>query len=172
MGLSVSLGLGRFYAEVEATDWEAALIAIVETGSVDLIRDVITDDLATVEDARVFEVSRTENGIQSRYLPEDDAQKVVARIQSLFAEHKDQTASFSWDQAENLAYDIQDLAVRYAEGADPMTMHSVHMNGLANLISLERSMRSNWASSRPKSSKFARAMHELAQELFLPVHSA
>jgi hypothetical protein len=172
MGLSVSLGLGRYFSELEESKWEDALRAIVETGSVDRIRDVIADDLRADSEMKVLEVFRTADGIQSHYLPPEEANIIIERIHKLFDEFQDTSAGFSWEQAEKLGYDIQDLAVQYSEKADPMEKHSVEIVGLTRMISLDRSMRFNWSASRPKASKFARAMHQLAKELYLPVHSA
>lgn len=166
MGLSVSLGLDRFWLDEAET--ESTLKAIIETGSIEKVRVVITEN----DVPRIKEASKAEGTITIRLLSDDETQAILNDIEELTKKHGGRSVSFSWDETENLAFDVQDLALLFSANADPMEMHSFKIGSdTVRMISIHRSKKFNWT-KKSKSCNFARAIHELAERHHLIMHSA
>ena len=167
MGLTVSLGLERFWLDGE--EEEGLIRSILDTGSVDKLRVVLA---ANNQASGVKEFVITEGVVTARVLPEEESRTILDDIEALTATHGGRSASFSWDEAESLAYDIQDLAVVFTQETDPMELHRLQVGSDAvRMISIQRSKKLNWTTNS-KRCDLARAIHDLAERHHLIVHSA
>ncbi len=167
MGLRVHLGFDTHW--LNENEQIEVLKTIVETGSVDLIRTLMTSD---DESVRIMEVRKASDAVTPRILEEDETQTILAEIETIKGKFGELSARFSWDEAERLAFDVQAITVGYSADADPMVKHEFRIGSdRVRMISIARSKKFNWA-GRSLNCRLARALHEVAEHHHLVVHSA
>lgn len=133
MGLVIDLGLSRFYKPDDA-QWPAALNAVVASGMTAVVRDVVG--------ARVYEARRVGREVEGRWLPADEAKPIfdeLAELQEVGA-----SASFSWNELEELGVEPQTLELVFDERPSPLstmdTIRNTQRLGGYEIISLPGSL--------------------------------
>ena len=125
-----------------------------------------------MEPDRFIELVRKNGDITSRVLSDEESRVILDAIKTLKEKYGAGSATFTWDEAESLAFDVQDFAVAYGKQMDPMEKHEFKIGSdRVRMISIERSQKLNWT-GRSRQCNFARAIHKLAERHHLVVHSA
>lgn len=166
MTMVVSLGLSRFYYS-DPKGLRAAARTLVESGATPLHRELLGE--LDAKDCAVLEVRRGPEGVEERILPPKEAERIFAALRRTYAK-SGSYASFSWDQTEKLG--IWDAAA-LALALDPPDRRRVTLPGVReelSVIDLARSAR-NYTRRHPQCTT-ARALHRLAQDLSMVVHTA
>lgn len=164
MTMVVSLGLSRFYYS-DPKGQRAAARALVESGTTNLLREL----LGELDDPTLLEVRRGPEGVEERIVAPEEAEPIFTALRRTYAK-SGSYASFSWDQTEKLG--IWDAAA-LAMSLDPPDRRRVSLPGVReelSVIDLARSAR-NYTRRHPQCTA-ARALHRLAQELSMVVHTA
>lgn len=169
MGLTVNIGLRRYFDGREEAQHCAALRALVEGGITKQVRDVFP--AAGQTPRRIHEVRRLRGAIQAKWLPADEAAPILAEIDGLSSTY----AAFAWHQLEALGVDfIQDLAVK-CDGEITRPWAGVSFPGITRpvrVIDLSDSLRYNWQGMQHPEAKLAAKMHRVARKHRMVVHSA
>jgi len=169
MGLSVSIGLKRLYAwDDNDKGWLAGLRAIVESGAVDCIRDIVP---TAEQSQRIIEAIRTPDGVALRELTHEETSDLLQDLDTLSTKFDNNSASFSWDEAESFGMDIQDLTAPFNPATNSMEVLVVELDRPTRLVSIDRSLKFNWITNESRCNH-VRAMHELARKHALVIHSA
>lgn len=166
MTMVVSLGLSRFYNS-NPEGQRAAVRALVEAGTTPLLRELLGE--LDAEDCALLEVRRGAEGVEERILPPKEAEPIFTALRRTYKK-TGRYASFSWDQTDTLGiWDAATLAL----ALDPPSRRRVTLPDITeelSVIDLTRSAQ-NYTRRHPQCTA-ARAIHRLAQDLSMVVHTA
>lgn len=155
----VCLGIEAFYYDNPEAR-QQGVIALVESGYVNKVREVFYSSREMLENASIFEVERTPSGIESRWLASLEAKPIIDDIQETF-NSIGSYASFAWDELDEMgAYDIQSIAITIDNPEQQiMRVQLPVINQFVKIIDIKYSMWMNW--SHPQAED-ALIFHELA----------
>lgn len=157
----ICLGIEAFYYN-NSEARQQGVIALVESGYTNKVREVFYSSREMIENASIFEVEKTESGIESRWLTSDEAKPILDDIQDTFQKY-DSYASFAWHEFDDGAHDIQPLALTI-DNPEPkiMRVQLPFDDSPVKIIDIKYSMGMNWWCDTHPQVEVAYALHELA----------